>query len=181
MKTDRFDFIVVGSGLAGLNAAFNAAKIGSVALITKSSFHESNSYWAQGGIAAVISEEDSFDNHFQDTLSAGRGLCNEETVGILVREGEERIKELINLGLQFDQIDNKFALGMEGGHSIRRILHAEGARTGKAMIDFFGKQIKNLSNITLLENFYVYDLHVEDGFCFGVYGLDTSSKNNFFL
>ena len=122
------DFLVIGSGLAGLTYALNAAPHGSVALLTKKTRTDANSSWAQGGIAGVLAGDDSFELHKQDTLVAGAGLCNEAAVEILVREGPERIRELIQLGAKFNmetnsEGDDVLSLGREGGHSRNRIVH----------------------------------------------------------
>ena len=98
-----FDTIIIGSGLAGLTAAFHASKSGTVAIITKSQLDISNSYYAQGGIAVVTDKEDSFESHIQDTLVAGRGLCDKDAVEILVTEGQKCVQQIIELGMQFDQ------------------------------------------------------------------------------
>ncbi len=122
----RYDYVVLGSGIAGLTFALNAADNGSVAVITKKNRAESNTNYAQGGIACVTSAEDTFDLHVRDTLEAGAGLCREDVVRGIVEEGPERIKELIELGMSFTERGNGdgLDLGKEGGHSKRRILHA---------------------------------------------------------
>src|SRR6516162_9073072 len=99
----QFDFVIVGSGIAGLTLALKVARHGTVAIITKRSLSESNTAWAQGGVAAVISEEDSFDLHVKDTLIAGAGLCDEPAVRTIVTEGPIAIQELIDLGVNFDE------------------------------------------------------------------------------
>ena len=142
MKTLNFDYLVVGSGLAGLLSAYHAADYGSVALISKSELDISNSYQAQGGIAAAIGEDDDPSYHFTDTLIAGRDLCDHDSVRILVTEGLDRIKDLISLGMEFDkENDGTFKLGLEGGHSKRRILHADGDATGKMTTSFMLKKV----------------------------------------
>ncbi|MDZ7718187.1 MAG: L-aspartate oxidase [Balneolaceae bacterium] len=161
------DFLIVGSGAAGLNAALEAAKYGEVFLVTKSTLDESSSYWAQGGVAAVLEESDSYENHISDTLEAGRGYCNREAVEILVKEGSERVKELIDKGMPFERTGGHLNLGMEGGHSNRRILHANGAATGKALVDFLISNIQENDRITVAENVFVYDLISEENRCFG--------------
>ena len=113
---------VITSGLAGLSAAYHAAKIGSVAIVTKSQLDTSNSYYAQGGIAAAIDPDDSPQQHLRDTLVTGRGLCDRDAVEVLVNEGKERVLEMIELGMQFDCENGKIVLGLEGGHTKRRIL-----------------------------------------------------------
>src|ERR1043165_6523684 len=99
----QYDFVVIGSGIAGLSFALKAAKHGSVAVVTKRKGADSNTAWAQGGVACVTSDEDSFERHVRDTLDAGAGLCNEEAVRTIVTEGPARIRELIELGLHFDE------------------------------------------------------------------------------
>src|SRR5882762_5013168 len=126
---NAFDFIVIGSGIAGLSFALQAAAHGRVAIVTKRARADSNTAWAQGGIACVTSSEDSFELHVRDTLAAGAGLCDEAMVRAIVSEGPERIRELIELGVQFDEREledgeRELDLGREGGHSKRRVLHA---------------------------------------------------------
>ncbi|MCS6771149.1 MAG: L-aspartate oxidase [Kiritimatiellae bacterium] len=162
-----FDFIVVGSGLAGLYAAAAAADHGRVALLTKSEVQLSSSWWAQGGIAAAIDPEDSAYLHFDDTIAAGRGLCRRATVEILVSEGIERVRELIRWGMKFDEDHMGLALGLEGGHSKRRILHAEGNATGQAVTRFLLNRVKAHPNIRLFENTTVAELVVVDNRCVG--------------
>src|ERR1041385_5312977 len=126
----EFDFLVLGSGIAGLSFALKVAPHGRVAIITKKDKAESNTNYAQGGIAAVTSREDSFEMHVRDTLEAGAGLCKEDVVRTIVEEGPARIGELIELGMRFTERESPLAagareldLGREGGHSKRRILH----------------------------------------------------------
>src|SRR5476651_423990 len=126
----RYDYVVLGSGIAGLTFALNVAEEGSVAVITKKNRAESNTNYAQGGIACVTSDEDTFDLHVRDTLEAGAGLCREDVVRGIVEEGPARIRELIELGMSFTERQNggggrELDLGREGGHSKRRILHAK--------------------------------------------------------
>ena len=125
----QFDFVVIGSGLAGLTFARAVARHGTVGIITKRGRADSNTAWAQGGIACVTSSEDSFELHVKDTLEAGAGLCDEEMVRIIVTEGPARIQELMEMGVQFDEREmedgeRELDLGREGGHSKRRVLHA---------------------------------------------------------
>ena len=174
----EFDTIVVGSGLAGLTAAYHASKNGSVAIITKSHLDTSNSYYAQGGIAAVTAPEDSFESHIQDTLTAGRELCDLDAVEILVREGQSCVQELIRLGMQFDKENDGFVLGLEGGHSHRRILHAGGDATGKGLTLFMLNRVKEQNNISAFEYTTVVELLVENQTCSGVQAFDFVSGNN---
>ena len=113
MQVLEFDTVIIGSGLSGLTAAYYSSKFGSVAIVTKSELDTSNSYHAQGGIAAAIGEDDSVELHIKDTLEAGRALCDEDAVRILVTEGRERVLELIEMGMQFDQKDGKYYLGLD--------------------------------------------------------------------
>ena len=164
----KFDYIVVGSGLAGLYAAWKASLKGSVAVITKSFVRESNSFNAQGGIAAVTSFDDNPEIHKSDTLIAGRGLCEERSVEILVNEGPARIEEIIAEGMKFDTENGVLALGLEGGHHKRRILHAGGDATGRWITEFAISKVEERDNITVFENTLLLDLLVQDGTCYGV-------------
>lgn len=121
--------MVIGSGLAGLYAAHKASAFGPVLIVTKRALRDSNSYNAQGGIAAVTDIEDNPEIHFTDTVIAGRGLCENRAVDVLVQEGPQRIKEIIGEGMKFDTENGKLSLGLEGGHHRKRILHAGGDST----------------------------------------------------
>ncbi|RRT63005.1 hypothetical protein B296_00043029, partial [Ensete ventricosum] len=124
-NTKYFDFVVVGSGVAGLRYALEVSKHGSVAIITKAEPHESNTNYAQGGVSAVLCPSDSVESHMQDTIVAGAYLCDEETVRVVCTEGPDRVKELIAIGASFDHGDDgKLHLAREGGHSHNRIVHA---------------------------------------------------------
>lgn len=164
----KFDYIIVGSGLAGLYAAWKASLKGSVAVITKSMIRESNSFNAQGGIAAVTSFDDDPEIHKSDTLIAGRGLCEDHAVEILVNEGPERIEEIIAEGMKFDTENGVLALGLEGGHHKRRILHAGGDATGRWITEFAISKVAERDNITVFENTLLLDLLVKDKVCYGV-------------
>ncbi len=157
-----YDYIIAGSGLAGLYAAFCASRYGKVAVITRTKVSDSNTYYAQGGIAAVTDEEDTPKFHFEDTIIAGRGLCNKEAVEILVNEGPERIKEIIEEGMHFDMSGGSLALGLEGGHSMRRVLHAGGDITGRRITEFMIDKIRSNENITLFENHRALEI-IKDG------------------
>ncbi len=152
-----------------MSAALEAAQYGQVLLVTKSKLDESSSYWAQGGVAAVLEESDSYESHIQDTLEAGRGYCNPEAVEVLVKEGARRIRELIDMGMPFEKKNGQLHLGMEGGHSNRRILHANGAATGKAMVDFLISKIQETNRITVVEDVFIYDLISDDNRCYGAH------------
>lgn len=178
IEVKEFDTIVVGSGLAGLTAAFHASKYGSVAIITKSQLDISNSYYAQGGIAVVTDPEDSFESHINDTLVAGRGLCDLDAVKILVSEGQKCVQELIELGMEFDKQNGEFVLGLEGGHSHRRILHSGGDATGKGLTSFMLKRVQGQGNIQAFEYTTVVDLLTTNQICNGVQALDFVSGKN---
>ncbi len=165
--------LVIGSGIAGLAAAQAAAKLGPVVLTSKAVFSESNSTYAQGGIAAALSDDDSVDLHIKDTLEAGGGLCDEEAVRVLVVEGKERCRELIEMGVDFDTVDGHIAFTREGAHSRRRILHADGDATGRAITATMIEFARRNPNIHMLENHFAIDLLHEDGVCYGALFLDT--------
>ncbi len=151
MQVVEFDTVIIGSGLAGLSAAYHSAKFGSVAIVTKSHLDTSNSYYAQGGIAAAISDDDSPELHKHDTRVAGRRLCDTDAVDVLVNEGKQRVLELIEMGMEFDKKDGELVMGLEGGHGKRRILHAGGDATGKELTCFMLKKVKEQSNIKAFE------------------------------
>lgn len=181
----EYDFIIVGSGVAGLSAALHAAEHGRVAIVTKKAAADSNSSWAQGGIACVQDEEDSFDQHVADTLNAGAGLCREDVVRTIVSEGPERIQELVSWGVSFDAREVKghteFDLTREGGHTRRRVLHYRDT-TGREMSDKLLAAARTSKNITLLENHFAIDLittaklgFVSEDRCLGLYVLNETS------
>ena len=127
------DFLIIGSGIAGLSLSLKLSELGKVLIITKKRKAESNTNYAQGGIASVIGMDDNFELHISDTLSCGAGLCSEIAVEKIVREGPQRIKELIDLGVRFTSDKGILKLGKEGGHSRNRIVHAK---------DLTGKEIE---------------------------------------
>ena len=154
----HFDYAVIGSGLAGLSFALKAARNGTVVIITKKAKAESNTAWAQGGIACVTDESDSIESHVQDTLGAGAGLCDEAVVRSIVRDGPGRIAELIEIGVMFDQQSNgRPDLTREGGHAKRRILHSRDA-TGREIERALLEAVAKEPRITLLENHMAVDL-----------------------
>jgi len=183
----RFDFLVLGSGIAGLSYALKVAPRGRVAIVTKKNRAESNTNYAQGGIAAVTSKEDSFELHVRDTLAAGAGLCNEAVVRQIVSEGPARIAELIELGMNFSERDDpangrrELDLGKEGGHSKRRILHAKDV-TGREIERALLTAIAQQPNIEIFENHLAIDLitsqklgYVGANRCLGAYVFDKKS------
>src|SRR3954470_4019422 len=153
-----FDFLVLGGGIAGLSFALEASKQGSVAVLTKRGRQESNTNYAQGGIASVLASDDSFEQHIQDTLTAGVGLCHADAVAATVREGPERLKALVALGAEFNRKKNgEFDLTREGGHSRRRIVHA-GDVSGREVIRALLAACDDRSNIAFFPNSTAIDL-----------------------
>jgi L-aspartate oxidase len=177
------DFLIIGSGIAGLSLALKAATCGSVTIVTKDSLPESNSAYAQGGIASVWSPEDSFAAHIQDTLVAGAGLCHAAVVEAVVRDGPARIHELITLGTNFSRRpggeEAEYDLGLEGGHSHRRILHALDA-TGQEIIRALIAAVRQQPNITVREKHLSVDLLTSQGRsgveCWGAYVFDLETN-----
>ena len=157
------DFIVVGAGIAGVRAAIELAPAGRVLVLAKREVTESATQYAQGGIAAALSDEDEISLHLQDTLSAGDGLCNREAAQILVEEGPERIEELIAWGTEFDRNGSKLVFAREGAHSRNRVLHAHGDSTGREIGRSLWLKAKAQKNITLLEFEFATTLCVQDG------------------
>jgi L-aspartate oxidase len=156
----NFDFLVIGSGIAGLTFALKVAKVGSVALITKKQRAESNTNYAQGGIATVMSKDDSFDLHVKDTLEAGAGLCKEDVVRTIVSEGPALVHELVELGVKFTEKENargQYDLGREGGHTKRRVLHA-GDITGREIERALLAAVAAEKNIAVFEEMLAIDL-----------------------
>ena len=185
----QFDFLILGSGSAGLSFALKVAPHGRVAIVTKKNRAESNTNYAQGGIASVTGKDDSFELHVRDTLEAGAGLCKESAVRIIVEEGPARIQELIDLGMKFSESEQRaedgsreLDLGREGGHSRRRILHAKdmtGHEIESALLDAISRQ----PNIQIFENHLAIDLitsqklgYVGTNRCLGAYVFDKKSN-----
>lgn len=171
------DFLVVGGGIAGLFTALKAADYGSVTILTKKSIIESNTGLAQGGIAAAVHEEDSPFLHLEDTLEAGAGLCNIEAVDVLVREGPERVQELMAAGATFDMKDGSISLAKEGAHSRARVLHAADA-TGEEIRRALEVRCKNNPDIKIIEKQFLIDIltNHEKNECYGALVFD--GQNN---
>src|SRR3972149_3342786 len=155
-----YDYIIVGSGIAGLYSAILAHESGSVLLITKGSIDECNTKYAQGGIAAAVGLDDSPQLHLQDTLNAGAGLCDPHAVALLTEEGPDRIADLIQLGVPFDTIDGEIALAREAAHSVPRVLHAGGDATGAHIETTLSRAARSSRRITILEQVLVTRLLV---------------------
>ena len=189
MTVRKVDFLVVGSGIAGLSFALKAADVGKVLIVTKSNEDESNTKYAQGGVAVVTDQSDSFDNHIQDTLIAGDGLCNPQVVENVIKEGPDRIAELIAYGTSFDREDSgEYDLAKEGGHSAHRILHYKDI-TGYEIERALLEKVHQHPNIEILTHYFAVDLitqhhlgvHVDkkstDIACYGIYALNTKTGN----
>jgi L-aspartate oxidase len=174
-KETRSDFLVLGSGIAGLLSALKLSQLGSVTVVTKKAAVESNTNYAQGGIAAVTSQVDSFKSHVSDTLIAGAGLCDEDVVRLTVAEAPERVAELRDLGVQFTQRQSRVDLGLEAGHSHRRILHA-GDITGKEIERALLDSLRRTRAVKLVENHLAVDLLLDaERNCRGAYVMDRSN------
>ncbi|MCF8024868.1 MAG: L-aspartate oxidase [Desulfobacteraceae bacterium] len=182
----RFDFLVVGSGIAGLMFALKAAEQGSVAVVTKRGLTDSSTAHAQGGIAAVFAPEDTFESHIADTIAAGDGLCNQDVVKMVVRAAPARIQELLELGVDFNRSEDRPDLDLcrEGGHSFNRIVHAHDT-TGRAVEEAVAEQVRTRKNITIFENHIAVDLitrstrlnrgliiTTHEDYCYGAYVLE---------
>jgi L-aspartate oxidase len=165
------DVLVIGGGVAGLRAAIAAAQEGAdVLLLTKDTLHQSNTWYAQGGIAAVLQPQDSIESHVQDTLACGAGLCDEKAVHIVVAEGPQRVLELLSWGAHFDTKagnPHDLSFGLEGGHSIARIVHAYGDATGKELAQTLINAVKGRETIRISEMSFVIDLLTDQGQCVG--------------
>jgi len=186
----RADYLVLGSGIAGLSFALKAAEHGRVLVVTKKERAESNTNYAQGGIAAVLSPDDSFELHVEDTLKAGAGLCHRDAVELVVREGPRMVRELMEWGVEFTKRRvgdrEELALGREGGHSRDRIVYASDL-TGREIERALLERVKEHGNIEVLENHIAIDLITEHHVfgvkgvpkghitCWGAYVLDTKS------
>ncbi len=184
----RCDFLVIGSGIAGLSFALKAAAHGKVCVITKSSMEDCSTNYAQGGIAAVMYEPDNFEKHVRDTMVAGAGYCNEEIVRMVVNEAPERIRELIEMGVDFDKkADGRLDMAMEGGHTEHRILHhkdSTGAEIEKVLI----QKVREHTNIDIYEDYFAIDLLTQHNLgeyvtrdwknieCYGAYVADLSTS-----
>jgi L-aspartate oxidase len=173
------DFIVIGSGISGLNFALNASKKGRVLVITKKEIIESTTNYAQGGVAAVLSHIDNFNKHIKDTLKAGVFHNNKKAVELMVKNGPEQIKQLLKIGVNFDFNNDKLSLAKEGGHSEKRIAHVKD-RTGHSIEKALIKKVRSNPNINIIENCFAIDLLVKNNACHGVRVLHNNTIKNLF-
>jgi L-aspartate oxidase len=165
------DCLVIGAGIAGLRAAIEASQECNVTLVLKGSFEDSNTWNAQGGIASVLSTEDSFESHISDTLQTGCGICDEDVVQLVVREGPGLIHQLIEWGTEFDRIDDEIDISLEGGHSHARVIHSHGDSTGRGIAEALIRKVKSNPKINIIERLYVVDLiTTDDDECVGAIG-----------
>jgi L-aspartate oxidase len=171
----QYDYIIIGSGIAGLYDALLLQEQGSVLILTKGSIDECNTKHAQGGIAAAISSLDSAELHFNDTIAAGAGLCDPEAVRILTEEAADRIADLVKFGVPFDTVNGEIALTKEAAHSVPRILHAGGDATGERIEVTLSNAARASKRITIFEYFLVTEVLVRDGKVQGVAALDLHS------
>ncbi len=167
------DCIVIGSGIAGLRAAIEAADKRKIIIICKGSIQDSNTWHAQGGIASVLDKGDCFESHITDTLKTGCGLNGREIVELVIRQGPQLIEQLLRWGVDFDIIDGHIATTIEGGHSHHRIAHAHGDETGRIIAETLINKVRQNPNIRVIENFFAIDLLTnQDNQCAGVIGYD---------
>src|SRR5688572_11114078 len=169
------DVLVIGGGVAGLRAAIGAAAEGAdVLILTKDTVEQSNTWYAQGGIAAVLQPADSYQSHVEDTEKGGAGLCDHKAVEMVIKEGPERVLELLSWGINFDK-DPAKALGLaftrEGGHSFARILHSYGDATGKELAQTLINAVRGKETIRVSENSFAIDFLTHEGKCVGVLAL----------
>src|SRR5688572_8042394 len=165
------DVLVIGGGVAGLRAAIAAAQEGAdVLVLTKDTVDESNTWYAQGGIAAVLQPLDSYESHVADTEKGGAGLCDRAAVGLVVKEGPQRVLELLSWGANFDKDDTKahgLSFTLEGGHSFARIVHAYGDSTGKELAQTLIRTVRSKDSIRISQRSFVIDLVTDEGRCVG--------------
>jgi L-aspartate oxidase len=174
------DVLVIGGGVAGLRAAIAASETAEVLVLTKDTIEQSNTWYAQGGIAAVLQPEDSVESHEADTVAAGAGLCDPKAVEIVITEGPERVLELLRWGARFDRKEGNpydLAFTREGGHSFARIVHAFGDATGKELAQTLIRAVQNHESIRVAQNAFAIDLISEEGRCLGALALIDGHVN----
>lgn len=179
-SSQKTDFLIIGGGVAGLRAAIELAPFGTVAVLTKDKLTESSTGYAQGGIAVALSDEDEVSIHYDDTINAGDGLCNNEAVRILVEEGPELILELISWGAEFDREGSKLAFTREAAHSRKRILHSNGDSTGKELERVLVNKVRTFSSITRYDYAFTLDMIIDNGRCIGATVLRENEVINIF-
>jgi L-aspartate oxidase len=172
IPVERVDFLVVGSGVAGLSAALEACRFGDVLLLSKTRLPQCNSYEAQGGIAAAIGEHDSPSFHFRDTIRAGAGITNRKAAEILTREAPATVKKLMELGVAFDATEGSIDLGREAAHSMSRIIHAGGDSTGMKVLEVLLGKARESRNLVMREEIFALDFVLDDGRITGVWCLE---------
>lgn len=173
------DVLIIGAGITGIRAALAIDPKLNVVLATKDRLKESNSTYAQGGIAGVFDPVDNFANHVADTLAAGKGLCDRDIVETVIQEAPERIRELISIGASFDKADGEIALTQEGGHSHRRVVHALGDATGKEVMRALIERVRTEPNVDVWENTFTIDLLTHGGECRGALVWNASHGKTF--
>lgn len=165
------DCLVIGAGIAGLRAAIEAAANCNVTIVCKAALADSNTWNAQGGIASVLSDDDSLESHIEDTIKAGCGICDEDIVRLVVGNGPELVHQLVDWGAEFDMVDGKIDTSLEGGHSKHRVAHAHGDSTGRGIAEALIKKVRQMPNINIIENFFVIDIITnDDDRCIGAIG-----------
>ena len=165
------DCLVIGAGIAGLRAAIEAAHNCNVIIVCKNMLHDSNTWMAQGGIASVLDKDDTLQSHITDTLNAGCGLCDQKIVDMVVHQGPQLIRQLLDWGTEFDLINGHIATTLEAGHTHSRIAHAHGDKTGRIITETLINKAKQSPRIRILENFYTVDLLTnDDNDCVGIIG-----------
>ncbi|HDS09672.1 MAG TPA: FAD-dependent oxidoreductase, partial [Firmicutes bacterium] len=181
MNKIKTDFVIIGSGIAGLSAAIAASEYGKVLIVTKAKMTSGSTEHAQGGVAVAMSIKDNTKLHFADTISAGAELCDPEAVWILVTEGLERIKELIQWGTKFDRKDGELTFTKEGAHRKRRVIHAQGDATGQELERSLLSKTDSVKTVKFMEYFFTIDLLVKEGKCYGISGFDRNTNEKYMI
>jgi L-aspartate oxidase len=172
------EFIVIGSGIAGLRAAVELGQAGSVLILTKDELTESSTRYAQGGVAVALSDDDEISLHVEDTLRAGAGLCDPEAVRVLAEEGPHYVQELIRWGCRFDRVGDRLAFGHEAAHSRRRIVHARGDATGREIVRTLLDRLRDLPRVEIVPHAFALRLLVHEGQCAGVQYVDVRARTS---